>query len=211
MLQKQRIWDLPTRIFHWTFAISVVLSMLIVYGKKYLALHIIVGTFAFALLLGRFIWGLTGTKYVRFSSFVKSKDEIKREFSIISGSKDSHIVGHPPIAGFVMLFMMFCGLSIGISGLLLYFWADEKTKEALFDFHEMAANTLLVIAFIHIQGVFMHMFLHHDGIIMGMVNGKRPAYKNEQISDLTIFQKLVAILWFSASLSCIIFYLYKAV
>jgi cytochrome b len=210
LLERRPVWDLPTRIFHWSFAVSVVISMLIVYGKKYLTLHIIFGSLAFSLLIGRVIWGIVGTKYVKFISFLKSKKAIKNEFSIYS-DKSHHIVGHPPVAGYVMLTMMLCGLCIGISGWILYLSSlDENSKEIVFNTHEVTANILLIIAFIHIQGVFLHTFLHRDGIVMGMLNGKRPAFENEQIGKLTTFQRVIAIIWFTVSLVVVFFLIAKS-
>lgn len=189
---------MPTRIFHWGLALSVFLSMFIVYGKKYLALHLVAGTLTFALLIGRVIWGFIGTRYVRFGAFAKSLDEVKREFDFF-GKKDTHSVGHPAIAGLVMLILIFCGLCVGASGLWLWLFVDVTSKESALYIHEVFANTLLVIAFVHIQGVALHTLLHKDGIAYGMVNGKRPALAGEQIERLSLFQKTIAALWFLGS------------
>lgn len=64
--------------------------------------------------------------------------------------------------------------------------------------HEIFANMLLAIAFIHVQGVFLHILLHKDGIVQGMIDGKRPAYPHEQISALSMRQKVIALLWFAS-------------
>ncbi len=199
-LERRPIWDLPTRIFHWGLAISVFLSMFIVYGKKYLALHVISGAVAFALIIGRLVWGVVGTRYVRFGAFVKGVDEIKKEFALIKDEeKHHHTVGHPAVAGWVMLFLMFCAFIVGVSGWPLFLSVNNDMREAILFWHEVFANLLLAIAFIHIQGVFLHILLHRDAIVQGMVDGKRPAYPHEQISALNRRQKVVALLWFGGS------------
>lgn len=198
-LKKLLVWDLPTRIFHWGLALSVFVSMFIVYGKKYLTLHIVFGMLAFGLILGRFVWGFVGTRYVRFAAFVKGIDEAKKEFSILDSEKHPHSVGHPAVAGWVMLVLMFCTLCVGISGLWLWLFSDINTKEGILHVHEIFANTLLAIAFVHVQGVILHIFLHRDGIVMGMIDGKRPAYEREQIGKLSFLQKSIAALWFLGS------------
>jgi len=197
--EKRPVWDLPTRIFHWGIALSVFLSMLIVYGKKYLTIHIIFGILAFGLIVGRIMWGIVGTKYVRFSAFVKSISEAKQEFAILDSQAHSHSVGHPAIAGWVMLVLMFCALCVGVSGLWLWLFTDTVSKESASHIHEVFANTLLAIAFVHIQGVVLHIFLHRDGIVRGMIDGKRPAYEHEQIGKLGFWQKSVAFVWFFGS------------
>lgn len=203
--KKRLVWDLPTRIFHWGFALSVILSMLIVYGKKYAALHIIAGMAAFVLLVGRVIWGIFGTRYVCFSAFLKSAQDVKNEFAIFKTEQTSHTVGHPAVAGWVMLILMFCGLGVGISGFWLYTFTDDATKEAVLYWHEIFANSLLAIAFVHVQGVFLHVLTHKDGIVMGMIDGKRPAYEHEQIKGLNKIQILLSIAWFGAVLATAFF------
>lgn len=199
MPTKLPVWDLPTRIFHWGLAVSVFLSMFIVYGRAYLTLHVISGTVAFALIVGRIVWGFIGTRYVRFSAFVKGIDEAKKEFAVIKDDVNSHSVGHPAVAGWVMLFLMFCAFGVGISGIWLWQFSDEITKEGILYWHEIFANTLLAIAFVHIQGVILHIILHRDGIVKGMIDGKRPALEQESIGELTVVQKIIAALWFFGS------------
>ncbi len=207
MIQKRPVWDLPTRIFHWSFAASVLLSMLIVYGRQYASLHILAGSIAFVLVLGRVVWGVFGTKYVRFSAFLKGIKDVKKEFAIFKTEQVSHTVGHPAVAGWVMLVMMFCGIGVGISGVWLYAFVDEANKEVILYWHEVFANSLLVIAFVHVQGVFLHVLTHKDGIVRGMIDGKRPALESEQIKGLNKIQILLSIVWFGGVLATAFFVL----
>jgi cytochrome b len=206
MIQKRSVWDLPTRIFHWGLAVSVFLSMLIVYGKKYLALHLVSGIVAFSLVLGRIVWGFTGTKYVRFGAFLKGFSEAKKEFSLIKEDAD-HTVGHPAVAGWVMLLLIASAFGVGISGIWLLEFAAKEQKEIALQVHEAFANTVLAIAFIHLQGVMLHIFLHSDGIVKGMIDGKRPAKKGEEIGSLNISQKIIAFIWLGGSFAAGYLYL----
>jgi cytochrome b len=205
--KKRPVWDLPTRIFHWGFALSVVLSMLIVYGRQYAMLHVVAGSAAFMFVLGRVVWGIFGTKYVRFSAFLKGIKDVKKEFAIFKTEQTSHTVGHPAVAGWVMLLLMFCGIGVGVSGFWLYAFADDVTKESALYWHEIFANSLLVIAFVHVQGVFLHVLTHKDGIVKGMIDGKRPAYEHEQIKKLSKLQILLLLVWFGAVLGIVFLFL----
>lgn len=205
-IKKRLIWDLPTRIFHWGLAICVFLSMLIVYGKKYLALHLIFGIIAFSLIIGRIVWGFTGTKYVQFKAFFKDFNEVKKEFSL-TDTTTSHTVGHPAVAGWVMLLLIGSAFTTGASGIWLLEFAAKEQKELAFTVHEIFANTVLVIAFIHLQGVMLHIFLHRDGIVQGMINGKRPAKKEEEIGTLNPSQKIIAAIWLGGSFAAAFLYL----
>src|SRR5690606_33939821 len=65
-----RVWDLPTRVFHWVLAACVVGSIVSAnVGGNALAWHFRFGYAILALLLFRFVWGFVGPRYARFSSF----------------------------------------------------------------------------------------------------------------------------------------------
>src|ERR1700748_1789730 len=66
-----RVWDLPTRVFHWALALCVVGSFTSGYiGGNAMAWHLRFGYAAFALLLFRLVWGFVGGRWSRFASFV---------------------------------------------------------------------------------------------------------------------------------------------
>ena len=65
-----RIWDLPTRLFHWGLVVCVVGSIISAnVGGNALAWHFRFGYAILALLLFRLVWGFVGPRYARFSSF----------------------------------------------------------------------------------------------------------------------------------------------
>lgn len=69
--RKVRIWDLPTRLFHWLLATLVIASF--VTGKMgELEWHFRSGYAIAALLLFRLLWGFAGSYYARFSNFLLS-------------------------------------------------------------------------------------------------------------------------------------------
>ncbi|NBY65443.1 MAG: hypothetical protein EBQ70_15420 [Betaproteobacteria bacterium] len=58
MKKSIRVWDLPTRIFHWLFAFTVIGSiMTIQLGEQ--QLHAYCGYTALILIFFRIIWGLS--------------------------------------------------------------------------------------------------------------------------------------------------------
>ena len=74
-----RIWDLPTRLFHWTLAVLVV--ALVVTGSVgglWMEWHLRAGMAVLALLLFRLTWGLIGGHWSRFANFLYSPSRILR-------------------------------------------------------------------------------------------------------------------------------------
>ena len=72
MKQKVRVWDLPTRIFHWTLVLCIpFLWWSASTGGEWLQKHLIVGCVVLGLLIFRIIWGFIGSQSARFSNFIK--------------------------------------------------------------------------------------------------------------------------------------------
>ncbi|MFN9280322.1 MAG: cytochrome b/b6 domain-containing protein, partial [Betaproteobacteria bacterium] len=66
-----RVWDLPTRLFHWTLALSVVGSIVTAkIGGNAMLWHFRLGYLALGLLVFRILWGFVGGRWSRFGSFV---------------------------------------------------------------------------------------------------------------------------------------------
>jgi cytochrome b len=73
-VERVRIWDLPTRVFHWAFATLILLSWISGQfgGSDWREWHFRSGYAVLALLAFRMLWGFAGSRYARFSSFVPS-------------------------------------------------------------------------------------------------------------------------------------------
>src|SRR5438045_720920 len=68
-LSPVRVWDLPTRLFHWLLAAAVIFSLTTGWLDA-LAWHMRSGYLIFGLLVFRLVWGLVGGRWSRFTSFV---------------------------------------------------------------------------------------------------------------------------------------------
>ncbi|ABM57044.1 cytochrome b/b6 domain-containing protein [Verminephrobacter eiseniae] len=91
-----RIWDLPTRIFHWALAACVV--ALVITGKlggNAMLWHLRLGHVVLALLLFRIVWGLVGGRWSRFAAFLYSPARLLRYLRGMPHPQDD--VGHSPL------------------------------------------------------------------------------------------------------------------
>src|SRR3972149_2177601 len=95
---KQRIlvWDLPTRVFHWLLAASFLGAFATADSERYRDIHVVLGYTVLGLVVFRFIWGVTGTRYARFSSFpIGPRRVFAYLLSLFTRSPQKH-VGHNP-------------------------------------------------------------------------------------------------------------------
>ena len=70
MPERVRIWDGPTRLFHWTLVALIAFSWWSA-EEEHLDWHIWSGLGVMSLLIFRILWGIAGSSTARFSSFVR--------------------------------------------------------------------------------------------------------------------------------------------
>ena len=76
-----RIWDLPTRLFHWALAACIVgLVVTAKVGGEAMNWHFRLAYAVFTLLVFRLLWGLVGGHWSRFASFFPTPGRLARHF-----------------------------------------------------------------------------------------------------------------------------------
>ena len=94
-LKTQRIlvWDVPVRVFHWLMVLSFAGAYLTAEGERWRLLHVTLGYTMAGLVAFRILWGLMGTKYARFSTFVRGPQDVARYVdAMLRGQPEHHIV-----------------------------------------------------------------------------------------------------------------------
>jgi cytochrome b len=100
-LRPTRVWDLPTRAFHWLLAASVLGSLVTgQIGGNAMVWHFRLGYVAFGLLLFRLAWGLVGGHWSRFASFVFAPGTVLRYLRGQTKPGEHLEVGHNPLGAF---------------------------------------------------------------------------------------------------------------
>ena len=96
-----RVWDLPTRLFHWLLAAAVI--GLVITGKiggNALVWHQRLGLLVGALLVFRIVWGFIGGRWSRFASFIYAPATVLRYLRGEHRPNDHFEVGHNPLGSF---------------------------------------------------------------------------------------------------------------
>ena len=102
-----RVWDLPTRIFHWALAALVVFSFTTgTIGGDWMPWHLRSGYAVLTLLLFRIAWGLAGSETARFGHFLRGPRAVTEYARLTLGGSHPPVVGHNPLGGWMVVAML---------------------------------------------------------------------------------------------------------
>lgn len=174
MKQMSKVYDIPTRLFHWIFSFLFLGAFIIAKtfddDSPQYAYHMLMGlTLGFVVLL-RILWGIWGSRYAKFNSFVLHPRELILYFKSFFSKNSPRWLGHNPASSWAALVMM--GLAFGLAG-TGYFMAQDVNKEVLEEVHELFANAFILVVIAHVAGVILHTLKHRDAIGMSMLHGKK--------------------------------------
>ncbi|MEQ9452611.1 MAG: cytochrome b/b6 domain-containing protein [Pseudomonadales bacterium] len=122
-MDKYPIWDFPTRLFHWALLISLSGSWITAEaGFDWTQVHIYFGYTALGLILFRIIWGICGTPYARFTTFIKSPLKALKELGQLASAKPTLSPGHSATGGWATVVLL---LLIAIQATTGLFVSDD--------------------------------------------------------------------------------------
>ena len=173
-MNATRVYDAPTRVFHWCFAACFIAAYTIASSvddeSSRFAWHMLAGAMLTVSVLLRAVWGVAGTRHARFGDFTLDPRQLMHYLKgVLSGGGRSW-AGHNPASSWAALGMMALGLGLGVSGVAMVAGvAPGWVKEG----HELAANTFLAIVLLHVAGVLVHGLRHRDALPLSMLNGRK--------------------------------------
>ncbi len=172
MQDKALIWDLPVRVFHWTLATSFAGAYLLADGERLRNIHVMFGYTVLGLVVFRLVWGLTGTRYAQFRSFMYRPREMANYVRGLLRGDRPHYVGHNPAGSLAIWAILILAGLTGLSGYATY---NEFGGDALEEVHEFLANAWLMVVGMHIAGVVVSSLLDHENLARAMITGYKRA------------------------------------
>lgn len=162
------VWDLPVRLFHWLLALSFAIAYLSSESERWQLVHITSGYVLAALIVFRLLWGFVGSRYARFSEFVRGPAAIKAYLAGLLRLRPPHYTGHNPAGALAVLALLGLGLLTAAAG-----WASFKELggDLLEELHEGAAGIMLAVVGIHVAAVLLTSLLHRENLIASMISG----------------------------------------
>lgn len=203
-MAKVRVWDLPVRLFHWALAVLIVVSVVTQnIGGNAMEWHFLSGYAVLALIVFRILWGLFGTRYARFSSFIHGPSAI---VSYLRGAKEDMAakrLGHSPIGslsvfallGFVLVQAMsglFANDDIASEGPLVKFISKDLSDKITWFHKDISANVLYVLIGLHIAAIAFYYFGKKKNLVKPMITGDQDAAFDAPAAEDTLKTRLLA-------------------
>lgn len=175
---KILVWDIVVRIFHWTIVFGFTANMFFLEEGKWQ--HRWVGYTILGAIFVRIAWGFIGSAHARFSDFIPTPNRLRNYIKSLLKRKDPRYIGHNP-AGALMMFalillMIFCGITGWMQG-LDRFWGVEWLQET----HKLAANSILILAGLHVLAAIIESIRHKENLIKSMITGYKRRAKGTDI------------------------------
>jgi cytochrome b len=180
-----RVWDLPTRAFHWLLASCVLGSIGSAWvGGNAMAWHFRLGYVVFTLLGFRILWGLVGGHWSRFVNFIYAPATTARYLRGASQAHEYHDVGHSPLGSFSVFGLLgllvlqvgtglFADDEIASSGPLVKF-VSGATSLALTKWHRNFGQWLIIVLVaLHIGAILYYLVAKKRNLVRPMLSGDK--------------------------------------
>jgi len=217
---RQKVWDLPVRLFHWSLVIVVTLLWISgefggldisgeipVVGFVYLSnmdIHALLGQAVLVLVLFRILWGLVGSSTAKFSSFLSGPSRVFAELCSFLRGKTPQSLGHNALGGLMVVALLAVLAFQAVSGL---FSADDfffsgplaslvssDTSDRLTGLHKQSFSLLQVLIVLHIAAIFYYLVRGHN-LVGPMLSGrKKMVAENREVAIAPWWRAMICFL-----------------
>jgi cytochrome b len=167
-----RVWDPLVRLFHWTVVGGIAANLW--FTEEGENTHQIVGYVVLSAIAVRVLWGFVGSYHARFRNFVPGPKRLRDYVSQLLRGREPRYLGHNPAAVLMMAALLATTIGTGVSGWMMTldaWWGVEWLQ----DMHEVLANSILVLAGIHVAAAIITSFHHRENLILSMFTGRKRA------------------------------------
>ena len=181
-LLLMRVWDAPTRLFHWAIVVLIAVSY---FSMKFdqVEIHYLSGYTILTLLLFRLCWGIFGSETSRFRQFIRSPLAGLRHLAEFTKREPDREVGHNAAGGWMVLFMLlilavqvgtglFAGDPVDGGGPFVDQIASASQKW-LSRIHRFNWNIILAMMVLHVVVILAYAIVKRHDLVRPMVTGKK--------------------------------------
>lgn len=178
-----RVWDLPTRVFHWALAACVLGSLATAWIPGVpLEWHARLGYAILMLLAFRLVWGVVGGHWSRFRSFLYSPAST---VSYLRGQPHpDHLVGHNPLGAlsvFAMLLVLLAQVGTGLvsddeiafTGPWNRYVSSAKALAATWYHEEIGQWLVVALVVLHVGAIVFYTVRRRENLVGPMLRGDK--------------------------------------
>ena len=177
-----RVWDAPTRLFHWLVVLLVAFSYISI-QKDWVELHLLSGYILLTLLLFRLAWGFVGSETSRFARFLRNPLEAFRHLAQFGRREPDTEIGHNAAGGWMVLAMLavlaaqvatglFSRTDYGTAGPLAHH-LDGATSDRITTLHGTIFNVILGLIALHVLAIIAYAVVKRQDLVRAMITGKK--------------------------------------
>lgn len=211
------VWDLPTRLFHWSLVVC--LGMLWLTGEfEFLDLHEMAGVAVLVLIAFRILWGFVGGEFARFTSFIRGPAAVKTYLAALVRWKLPKELGHNPIGGWsavAMLVAITVDASMGLFGTNgnhydapLSKFVSTGTARFLTELHEDGFNVILVLVGVHLSAIAFYLVVFRKNLVSPMISGTTLAEPEIIPARVRPGRVWLAVICLALAATCVIWVVY---
>jgi cytochrome b len=203
--EKRLVWDLPLRLFHWLFAISIFASWYTAEVDE-MEIHFWLGYFMIGLILFRVIWGFIGPRHARFASFLKRPPAVWLYAKSLGSGEHPQSIGHNPLGGLMVIAMLLLVGAQASTGLFAsddILWAgpyNPSVSGAMADklsaFHQLNFNVILGAIVLHLLAIAFYALAKRHYLVPPMFHGMKLATivpEHEAIASSQILKAMIVV------------------
>jgi len=178
-----RVWDFPTRLFHWLLVIFVIISFVTGnIGGNAIQYHEWSGFTILSLLLFRLVWGFIGSRESRFMTFIRGPSAVVRyATNLLRKNSSTHFLGHNPLGGWSIIAMLWALLVQAATGLFanddivtegpLFDWVGKAASDWLTRVHKLNQQVIIALVCVHVLAVLFYFFYKRENLVKPMITG----------------------------------------
>lgn len=184
MSRMIKVWDVPTRLFHWTMVpVFAGLWFTAEQGGDWMEWHLRLGMLMLVLVLFRVLWGLCGSQTARFGNFLAGPARIR---AYLAGQLPvTAQPGHNPLGGWMVLALLLAlllqaGMGLFAADVNSYLYdgplkvlIDGELAEQVTGWHKDWFDVLLLLAAVHVLAVAFYKVGRNTDLVRPMLSGMK--------------------------------------
>lgn len=187
-MNKTYVWDLPTRLFHWSLVALVAFQWLSGELKDdFIEFHLLGGYAILALVAFRLLWGFVGGQYARFGNFLRGVGPTLEYARALRANAAPRYLGHNPLGAWMIVALLATLTLQGVTGLFasddvitggpLRHLVSDQIGEVLTELHEGSFNVLMTLVVVHVASIVAHRLFKGENLVRPMLTGYKESDK----------------------------------